>query len=131
MSASPGAATVGTESNDQLLKEVLRLQRDMAAKLIEMRGHVVGVELAVLAVTEQLVACGTIDAQRAAATLQELAGQIEPEQLRAVVQPQIDDVAERLRDLAPQAVAEPIAKLRLVDSGGNRNGTASDALEAR
>ena len=82
-----------------IMADMLKIQGDMAAKLVEHRGHIVAVEFAVLAVIEQLSASGLVNSRQAADRLIELSKTIDHKRFLEKIEPQINATASLLRSL--------------------------------
>lgn len=87
------------EELPDLMQDMLRVQGDMAERLIEHRGYILAVELSFLAVVEQLSASGLVNARQAADRLIELSKQIEPPRFREKIESTVAATAKRLSAL--------------------------------
>lgn len=100
----------------EINQDTLAIQSKMAESLLNQRGHIYALELAVLAIAEQLVEAGHLDAGRAAERLLTMSEELKPPALKKKLAPQINFFAARLDSLSrPTQPPKPRArKLRVV-----------------
>lgn len=91
----------------KLLMEANTIQKKMADSLVDQRSHIIALQLAFLAVAEQLAAKGDINIDLVVASVQRQASTIEPERMKASLEEKVSLLADALNRLAKPAGSPP------------------------
>lgn len=83
------------------------IQSRMAKSILDQRAQITSLQFAVLAIAEQLVADGHLDASKAGQRIVDMAKQIDPEKMRDVVRPKAALLAARLDSLGGPVTPRP------------------------
>lgn len=99
-----------------LMDDVLKVQKKMGQSLPNQRGHIIAVQLAVLAIAEQLAEAGLLDPAKAGQRMFDLIKTIEPDRMQEQVKPYAALFAARLDQMStkPRNPTPPGTGLRLV-----------------